>query len=301
LRGDTTNTLRGDTIGPPRHFRPGIRFDPATLRPGTPVGEFVADSIAADRRPIDSTYFGLARFRGQIDVSGWTLGHPDPDSRAICFEADSASAARLPRWLGDERRPWFCFANRDEAAHALGAPSEGVHATIVIERFTIHRGGSDEVNSASFVRLVRGGPTSASLAAHCYRSSHSVLFGPPTRSGQQGKGPGWLRFEGVSEADSGWGGLVDANRSGLGASWRRTSGDSVSVVAMDDFLRVQLRLAVSDSAAVGPAHAHSDAAAEPDASGRLRDLRRDWVLTASRAPCDSMPARWTIGPGPGDA
>ena len=108
------------------------------------------------------------------------------------------SAARLPRWLGDERRPWFCFENRDAAARALGPPSEGVQATIVIERFTIHRGGSDEVNSASFVRLVRGGPTSASLAARCYRSAHSMLFGPPTRSGQQGKGPGWLRLEGVS-------------------------------------------------------------------------------------------------------
>jgi hypothetical protein len=304
LRGDTTprrETLRGDTIRRARDFRPGIRFNPATLRPGTRVGELVADSVAADTRSIDSTSFGVARFRGQIELSGWTLGHSDPDSRAICFEADSASAARLPRWLGDERRPWFCFVNRDAAARALGPPSEGVYATVVIERFTIHRGGSDEVNSAAFVRLVRGGPTSASMAAHCYRSSHSVLLGPPRRSGQDGKGPGWLRLEGISDADSGRGGLVDANRSSLGATWRRASGDSVSVLAAGHHLRVELRLAISDSAAVGAALARSDAAAEPDASGRLRDLRREWVLTASRAPCDSMPANWTIGPGPGGA
>jgi hypothetical protein len=39
----------------------------------------------------------------------------------------------------------------------LGPPSEGVPATIVIDQFTIHRGHSDEVNSARFVRLVRRG------------------------------------------------------------------------------------------------------------------------------------------------
>jgi len=139
--------------------RSGIRFDPPSLRSGMRVGDLIADSVAARRTVADSSFVGIARFRGQIELSGWTLRNPDPDLHRIltCFEADSASAARLPRWAGDERRAWFCFTNRAEAARALGPPSEGVRATIVVDEFTIHRGLSDEVNSARLVRLVRGG------------------------------------------------------------------------------------------------------------------------------------------------
>jgi hypothetical protein len=287
---DQTDKPRSDTIppaamAPPRAARqPGLIFDPAALRPGTPVGELVTDSVAARRTPVDSTYVGVARFRGQIEVGGWTVRHFDLDARdvASCFEADSASATRLPRWLGDERRPWFCFVNPADAARSLGPPSDGVPATIVIERFTIHRGHSDQVNTARFVlRLAR-----------CYRSAHSVLFGPPTSSGQQGQGPGWLRLDGPASADSGQAELVDADRKGLGAFWRREPNDSVSVVAMHHLLRVELHLVVSDSLALGPARAHSDGTVQRDAAGRLEDLRRAWVLRAVRASCDSMPIRW---------
>lgn len=145
------------TAPPARPFRPGVRFDPAATRPGTRVGELVAESVVVRRTEIDSTLVGEARFRGRIQLSGWTLRNPDADlaNVASCFEADSASASRLPRWAGDERRPWFCFVNGTDAARALGPPSEGVPATIVIDNFTIHRGLSDEVNSARFVGRVR--------------------------------------------------------------------------------------------------------------------------------------------------
>ena len=137
--------------------RGGIRFDPSSVRTGSSVGTLVLDSIVARQAVADSTYVGTARFRGAIELSGWTMRHPDPDSYRVvtCFEADSSSAARLPRWAGDERRAWFCFSNRVEAAQALGPPSEGVQATIVVDQFTIHRGFSDEVNSARFIRLIR--------------------------------------------------------------------------------------------------------------------------------------------------
>lgn len=138
-------------------LRPGVRFDPATLQPGTSVGALVADSVASRVTPIDSTRVGTARFRGEIELNGQTMKHPDSDVQAVCFEADSLSAARLPRWQGDERRPWFCFTNDAEARRALGPPSDGVGATVVIDRFTIHRGLSDEVNSARLVRAVRQG------------------------------------------------------------------------------------------------------------------------------------------------
>jgi len=147
------------TAPPARPFRPGLRFDPGAIRPGTRVGELVAESLVVRRTEIDSTLVGEARFRGRIQLSGWTLRNPDADlaNVASCFEADSASASRLPRWAGDERRPWFCFTNGNDATGALGPPSEGVAATIVVDRFTIHRGLSDEVNSARFVGRVRAG------------------------------------------------------------------------------------------------------------------------------------------------
>jgi hypothetical protein len=132
--------------------------------------------------------------------------------------------------------------------------------------------------------------------ARCYRSSQSVLLGPITaNSRQNAQGPGWIRIEGFG-ADSGAAELVDTNRVRLGGSWRRGSGDSVSMVAADNFLRVELRLTVTDSAAIGTALARSDADVEPDSAGQLRDFRREWVLRAVRAPCDSMPVRWTAAP-----
>jgi hypothetical protein len=131
--------------------------------------------------------------------------------------------------------------------------------------------------------------------ARCYQSLHSVLLGPTTKSRQNGQGPGWLRIEGLADADSGSGELVDANRAGLGVLWRRGPVDSLSIVAADDFLQVELRLAVSDSVAIGSALARSDADVEEGVSGQLRTFRRGWILRAARAPCDSMPKRSAHG------
>lgn len=141
---------------PPQPERPGVRFDPATARPGDSVGVLVVDTIVAGPTVVDSTLVGMARFRGRIELGGRMVPHPDDDLRgeSVCFEADEESAARLPRWLHDERRAWFCFSNPADAVAALGraagaAGDPGV--TVVIDQFTIHRGLSDEVNSARFV------------------------------------------------------------------------------------------------------------------------------------------------------
>jgi hypothetical protein len=132
---------------------------------------------------------------------------------------------------------------------------------------------------------------STRLATRCYRSANSVLLGPRiSGSRNNGQGPGWIRIEG-SVTDSGEAELVDANRAGLSATWRRGPADSLSLTAADDFLRVELRIAVSDSVATGSALARSDATAERDSTGQHRDLQRAWTLRATRVPCDSMPAR----------
>lgn len=149
---DDSRTVQGEG-GP---ARPGIRFDPAALDPGDSVGGLVLDSATVRRTIVDSTYVGSAWFRGEIELIGSIMAHPDEDMResTVCFEADPASAARLPRWQGDERRPWFCFTNPADAANLTGGIDEA--ATIVIDEFTIHRGLSDEVNSARLVEVRDG-------------------------------------------------------------------------------------------------------------------------------------------------
>lgn len=137
--------------------QPGIRFDPGRLRQGDAVGDLVADSVAARRSAVDSTHVGSVTFRGRLQLSGRLMEHPEADLRetVVCFEADAASAGRMPRWRHDARRPWFCFVNPADARRAL-APSDSVTSmTIVIEGFTIHRGLTDEVNTARFAHRVR--------------------------------------------------------------------------------------------------------------------------------------------------
>ena len=130
----------------------------------------------------------------------------------------------------------------------------------------------------------------ATTATHCFRSQSSVLLGPATSGGQQGQGPGWIRIEGGLAADSGRAALRDADTRTMLATWKRSPGDSIDVLAFDDFLRVELRLAVSETMASGVASSHSDAALERDSAGNMQDLRRSWVLSAPAIACDSMPA-----------
>jgi hypothetical protein len=141
---------------PPEPGRPGVRFDPSTVHVGQQVGGLVVDSVAISTAFGDTVRVGTVRFRGEVALSGNTVRHFDADAgdAAHCFEADSISASSLPRWAGDERRPWFCFSNADASQRLLGSPSEGVRFTVRIERFTIHRGFSDQVNSATLVAVV---------------------------------------------------------------------------------------------------------------------------------------------------
>ena len=130
----------------------------------------------------------------------------------------------------------------------------------------------------------------AATESRCYRSATSVLLGPLTPQGQQGKGPGWIRIDGGLAADSGMAALRDAETRTMLATWRRVAGDSIDVVAFDDFLRVELRVVATDSLVSGIASSHSDAALERDSAGAMQELRRSWVLSAPAVSCDSMPA-----------
>ena len=126
------------------------------------VGDLVADSVAARQVAIDSAgeagmiatlaWVGTARFHGQLTLRGRLLKHPDPDVRLLCFEADSASAAVMPRWAGDERRAWFCDSNV-KAERLVRGRREGQSLEVVIDQFVIRRSFSDDVNTARVVRI----------------------------------------------------------------------------------------------------------------------------------------------------
>jgi hypothetical protein len=134
----------------------GISFDPAALTRGTPVGTLVADMLVLSRAA-DSTWVGSARFRGELTLTGRAIPHFASDVHEVCFEADSAGAAVMPRWSGDTRRPWFCFSNQPDAQQSLAALHEERPATVVIDRFTINKSLSNQVNSARLVRVVKRG------------------------------------------------------------------------------------------------------------------------------------------------
>jgi hypothetical protein len=134
--------------------RTGIVFDPSRVRPGDSIAGLVVERVSVSRAMADSTLVGDIAFRGEIELTGRTFIHPDADAAdAACFEADSVGAAMLPRWAEDRRRAWFCFSNGVEAIRALGPSREQRRARVVIAEFVIHRGLSDQVNSARFVRL----------------------------------------------------------------------------------------------------------------------------------------------------
>ncbi len=135
--------------------RTGRIFDPHAVRRGDSVGTLVIDRVAVARVTPDSIAVGTAVFSGEVELTGATIRHHEhPDVQVTCFEADSASAVRLPRWKDDRRRAWFCLGNVAEAARHLAPPGVVRSAAIVIDSFTIHRGLSDEVNTARLVRVI---------------------------------------------------------------------------------------------------------------------------------------------------
>jgi hypothetical protein len=71
------------------------------------------------------------------------------------------------------------------------------------------------------------------------------------------------------------------------AGWVRQPSDSVTILASNDFARIEIRFLVSKGNLAGNGTAHSDAALEPDSTGRLSDLRRSWKFSATEVPCVS--------------
>jgi hypothetical protein len=149
--------------------------------------------------------------------------------------------------------------------------------------------GESGMDSSRAADSVRTPGVPSIVEVRCYRSSQSVLLGPPVGRRNVGHPPGWIRLEWMARGDSGAAQLTDANGAGFGGQWMRLAGDSLRVVGADDFLRTELRLVVTTDSLRGRCDAHSDADIERDSAGKPGDVRRAWQLHAVRAACDSMP------------
>ena len=151
-RDTATAAVSGEQTSPHDFWRNvGLRFDPDSIAIGQRFGPLTVSRLSISKA-YDSTRVGSAWFSGEIDLSGRVMRHPDSDVDQLCFEADSLSAARMPRWLDDARRPWFCFRDGKAAGRALGSVPSDSLARIVVDSFVIHRGMSDEVNTARLLR-----------------------------------------------------------------------------------------------------------------------------------------------------
>lgn len=135
-------------------------------------------------------------------------------------------------------------------------------------------------------------PEAIATAPRCFRSDNSVLLGPNTTSGQQGNGPGWIRLAGGLQFDSGPALLADRDGKRLEAAWTWEDSTRLKVLGRDDFLRVDLSFMLMEQGHIlGVGKAHSDAALERDARGKLGELDRAWTVQGDEASCDSMPQR----------
>jgi hypothetical protein len=131
----------------------GVRFDPTSLVPGDRVGDLTADSLSV-RQAGDTGWVGLVHFRGELLLGGHAGRPPDSQPDAVCFEPDSVSGARLPRWTRDRGRPLVCFTNPAAAARDLGSAAEARPATILIDGYTVQRGAAGLTSVARLVRLL---------------------------------------------------------------------------------------------------------------------------------------------------
>ena len=159
-KADQPASARADTPAPAAPApRAANEFDPAALRVGdTLMGLRVERADVRRAAAIDSSYVGDVRFAGEVTVSGRPRAHHDfPEVRTLCFDVDSTSAARLPRWPGDRRRVWFCFDNQEAAVRALGparADTAVAPVTIAIDRYQTVRHFTDAYDTATLLRLV---------------------------------------------------------------------------------------------------------------------------------------------------
>ena len=133
------------------------------------------------------------------------------------------------------------------------------------------------------------GAGDSTATARCWVVPSSTLGRLPRDAGGERVTRGWIRLDGSARADSGTALLVDADGASMPGQWRRIPGDSVHIVAFNDFLRLEYRARAVDTTFLGALRATSDAAVERDSTGKLIGMDRRSEITGAATPCDSIP------------
>ncbi len=124
------------------------RFDPATAAEGDSVGPWEITLLDLTPGIGPAEWVGTVTFSGEVELLGRAQPHPDADLDILCFLADEASAERIPRMAGDDRIPWFCFANQEEAADALDPVRMADRVRVIVSDYTYRYARTDIHDSA---------------------------------------------------------------------------------------------------------------------------------------------------------
>ena len=124
------------------------RFDPATAAEGDSVGPWEITSLDLTPGIGPAEWVGTVTFSGEVELRGRAQPHPDADLDILCFLVDEASRERIPRMTGDERIPWFCFTNQEEAADALDPARMADRVRVIVSNYTYRYARTDIHDSA---------------------------------------------------------------------------------------------------------------------------------------------------------
>lgn len=136
-----------------RTSQPSNVFNPSELK----VGDHFLGLKISEMKVVckQEKYIGKVTFQGEAIVSGvYDLSYPLEDSEGICFEIALQAEKNLPRMLGDDRQPWFCFDNQEKAKKVFNGSKNAFFAKIVINDFQIIYEPKGVFNRANLVKVI---------------------------------------------------------------------------------------------------------------------------------------------------
>lgn len=111
------------------------------------VGDRVANMEIVSMEPVSEDYGTVSKDNAEIQFSGWTYltGYYEYYTTAdgeftntVCFSVnDTYSLRKMPRVIGAEAMPYFCFSNSVFAGGELGPIGSSGMATIAIENYLL--------------------------------------------------------------------------------------------------------------------------------------------------------------------
>ena len=158
--GDVSVTPAATTTTPDAPASPSdapaaATFDPYAVAVGDTVAGMTIEDLAV-APDTATTFYANVTFSGRVTLTGNVHAYADDEllGDEVCLrDLDAASAAALPRLAQDERTPWLCFTNHDDAAASFSRGTT-THATVTVSDYTIHYHPSDVYDTATLASVV---------------------------------------------------------------------------------------------------------------------------------------------------